>query len=134
MSTFAQLSHLQISELKTRLEQEGVKAEELRGFCKYLGLLQAGSKAVMIVKILEKIAEGDFVPKSPEGRGGRERALRPGAAAAALRGATANDLSSSNHELDDEFADTAMQWTHTLPAPLPLLMRGKSVLRTIRST
>ena len=72
----------------------------------------------MIVKILEKIAEGDFVPKSPEGRGGRERALRPGAAAVALRGATANDLSSSNHELDDEFADTGMQWTHALPVPL----------------
>ena len=35
MSTFAQLSQLPVSELKTRLEQDGVKSEELEAFCKY---------------------------------------------------------------------------------------------------
>ena len=69
ISTFAELIKLPLIELKARLEQDGVKSEELRALCKYLGLLQSGSKVVMIGKIIEKLSDEDIVPKSPEGRG-----------------------------------------------------------------
>ena len=106
MLALPELMKLPISELKSRLEQDGVKSEELRVFCKYLGLPQTGSKSVMIAKILEKLSgEEDDIRKSPEGRAGRERALRPGAAAAALRAEAAKHHSQHSDLEDDHFAD-----------------------------
>ena len=92
MSTFAQLLALSGPDLKAKLEEEHVKSEELRAFCKFLGLPQTSSKAVMVKKIIEKAAARDILERSLEGRGGRKRAIRPGAAAAALRAEAAKDL------------------------------------------
>ena len=103
MSTYSQLLSLSIPELKVRLEEDHAKSEELRGFCKFLGLPQTGSKAVMVEKILDRVAAEDIIEKSPEGRAGREREIRPVVAAAALR-AEASKSKDSDLEYDS-FAD-----------------------------
>ena len=73
-----------------------------------------------LYKHKEEFDAGDIVPKSPEGRDGQERQVRPGAAAAKLRAEATKDAPLHSPELDDDsFADTAVPWTNILPAPLP---------------
>ena len=62
---------------------------------------------------VEKMRRGEVLSKSPEGRDGRERAVRPGAAAAALRVEAFKVAKPIDSDLeDDSFAD----FSKTLPA------------------
>ena len=70
----------------------------------------------------EDVDAGGTVPKSPEGRDGREPQIRPGTAAAKLRAGATKDGPLQTPDLeDDAFADSTSttQWTNMLPAPLP---------------
>ena len=51
---------------------------------------------------VEKLRRGEVLTKSPEGRGGRERAIRPGTAAAALRVEAAKAAKPNDSDLDDD--------------------------------
>ena len=55
MSTFSELLALSVPDLMARLEQEHVKSDELKAFCKFLGLTQSGSKVAMVEKILDRV-------------------------------------------------------------------------------
>ena len=70
---------------------------ELRAVCKHLEIFANGSKDEFLTRLYKHNNEfdaGDIVPKSPEGRDGRERQVRPGAAAAKLRAEAAKDAQS----------------------------------------
>ena len=63
----------------------------------------------MVDKILERVASQDTLETSPEGRNGRERAVRPGVAAAALRAEAGKASKLKHSDLDDDsFADLPM--------------------------
>ena len=50
---------LPITELRTRLEADGTRSDQLREFCKFLALPQTGTKAAMVAKILQKVKGHD---------------------------------------------------------------------------
>ncbi len=69
---------------------------DIQGMCKHLGLNAKGARAELERRLLEhvkdKIETGDsVVADSPEGRGGRVRASRPGVAAAIVRSTAAKE-------------------------------------------
>ena len=74
----------------------------------------------MIWDHVEKLRRGEVLSKSPEGRDGRERAIRPGAAAAALRVEAAKAAKLIDLDLeDDSFADLSKP-LHAFPGETPM--------------
>ena len=94
-------------ELKTYLD--AATSNELRALRAHIGFGCAGTKDMnkgLIWDHVGKQRRGASLTKSPEGRGGRERAIRPGAAAAALRVEAAKTARLTDSDLeDDSFAD-----------------------------
>ena len=85
-STYEQVLALPEDEFREKISLASYA--ELHGFCKHLKIFANGSKDEIIQRLAkhqEGIEGGEVVPKSPAGRAGRERAIRPGTAAAALR-------------------------------------------------
>ena len=104
---------LESSELKSYLD--AATSEELRALRAHIGFGIAGTKDMnksLIWDHVEKMRRGEVLSKSPEGRDGRERAVRPGAAAAALRVEAFKVAKPIDSDLED---DSFANFSKTLP-------------------
>ena len=114
---------LDSTELKTYLD--AATSDELRALRAHIGFGCAGTKDMnkgLIWDHLEKQRRGVSLTKSPEGREGRERAIRPGAAAAALRVEAAKTARLTESDLED---DSVADFSKPMPA-----FRGQTLEKT----
>ncbi len=79
---------------------------DIQGMCKHLGLNAKGARAELELRLLEHVkekteAEDPAVSDSPEGRGGRVRASRPGVAAAIVRNTAAKEEKGSKPKIQE---------------------------------